>query len=213
MDTDRAKEIVKSLADGIDPDTGITFPPDSPYQRADTVRALYAILEAAESGKKPNHARKPNLYPAVAEFAAAARLAPFRYSSLCGTARNEAAVVKSATPCGLKYWKHKKQRNSLFTKQYTASRISSAGYRFEDIAIDHGRTTGGITSRLVKLGLIEDKHINRSGSQANRPDAGMSRHSPDSAKTNEGNRPPQPTTNSPQPSSQPAIIEPDDCPF
>jgi hypothetical protein len=132
MDTDRAKEIVKSLADGIDPDTGITFPSDSPYQRTDTVRALYAILEAAESGKKPKkpadpdkpraggrwtpeedeklraafHARKPNLYPAV----------------------------------------------------------------FEDIAIDHGRTTGGITSRLVKLGLIEDKHTNRSG-QAKRPEA------------------------------------------
>jgi hypothetical protein len=130
MDTDRAKEIVRSLADGIDPDTGITFPSDSPYQRADTVRALYAILEAANSRagtprrsglpkaggrwtpeedeklRAAFHARKPNLYPAV----------------------------------------------------------------FEDIAIDHGRTTGGITSRLVKLGLIEDKHTNRSG-QAKRPEA------------------------------------------
>ena len=33
----------------------------------------------------------------------------------------------------------------------------------EDIAKDHGRTPGAITSRLVKLGLVEDNPANRTG--------------------------------------------------
>ena len=37
-----------------------------------------------------------------------------------------------------------------------------------DIATAHGRTTGAITARLVKLGLIQDNPLNRSG-QGNRP--------------------------------------------
>ena len=53
MQLERAKEIVQALADGVDPYTAEHFPADGPYQRADTVRALYTILEAADSGKKP----------------------------------------------------------------------------------------------------------------------------------------------------------------
>lgn len=52
MELDRAKEIIQALADGVDPYTGERFPADGPYQRADTVRALYTIL-TGESGKKP----------------------------------------------------------------------------------------------------------------------------------------------------------------
>ena len=37
------------FADGRDPATGEQFPPDSPYQQADTVRALYVALEALSS--------------------------------------------------------------------------------------------------------------------------------------------------------------------
>ena len=33
MEPDRAKDIIRSLADGRDPATGEPFPPDSPYQR------------------------------------------------------------------------------------------------------------------------------------------------------------------------------------
>ena len=60
MELDRAKEIIRALADGVDPYTAEPFPPNSPYQRADTVRALYTILEAAESGKKPKKLVDPN---------------------------------------------------------------------------------------------------------------------------------------------------------
>lgn len=45
MEPDRAIEIVQSLADGVDPYIGERFPSSSPYQQADTVRALHLALE------------------------------------------------------------------------------------------------------------------------------------------------------------------------
>lgn len=62
MDLDRAKEIIQALADGVDPYTGESFSADGPYQRADTVRALYAALEVMEKVKapKPKDPTKPH---------------------------------------------------------------------------------------------------------------------------------------------------------
>ena len=48
METQKAAEIIRALADGRDPATGEPFPPGSPYQQADTVRALFVALEALE---------------------------------------------------------------------------------------------------------------------------------------------------------------------
>ena len=45
MEPDRAIEIVTKLADGVDPFTDEHFPSTSPYQQADTVRALHLALE------------------------------------------------------------------------------------------------------------------------------------------------------------------------
>jgi hypothetical protein len=45
MEPDRAIEIVQSLADGVDPYTDERFPSSSPYQQADTVRALHLAIE------------------------------------------------------------------------------------------------------------------------------------------------------------------------
>ncbi|HKO89303.1 MAG TPA: hypothetical protein VJU83_12405 [Burkholderiales bacterium] len=52
MDQDKALKILKALAEGIDPHTGETFPPGSPYQQADIVRALYAAMAAFDSSPK-----------------------------------------------------------------------------------------------------------------------------------------------------------------
>ncbi len=52
MELDRAREILRSLADGRDPATGEQFPPSSPYQQADTVRALYMALEALDAATR-----------------------------------------------------------------------------------------------------------------------------------------------------------------
>ena len=46
MDANDAIEIVRKLADGVDPFTGERFPPSSPYQNADTVRAVYLALDS-----------------------------------------------------------------------------------------------------------------------------------------------------------------------
>jgi hypothetical protein len=48
MESQKAAEIIRALADGRDPATGEPFPPGSPYQQADTVRALFVALEALE---------------------------------------------------------------------------------------------------------------------------------------------------------------------
>lgn len=40
--------IIRSLANGVNPETGEVFPADSVYQRAQSVRAMYAAAKALE---------------------------------------------------------------------------------------------------------------------------------------------------------------------
>lgn len=61
MKADRAKEIIRSLADGRDPATGEQFPPNSPYQQADTVRALFMAVDALDNAAR--RARRQALRP------------------------------------------------------------------------------------------------------------------------------------------------------
>ncbi len=44
MDETKAAAILSALAQGVNPSTGELFAPDSPYQQADVVRALYVAL-------------------------------------------------------------------------------------------------------------------------------------------------------------------------
>jgi hypothetical protein len=48
MDITKALEIIESLNQGIDPHTGEIYPPDSPYQDPDTIRALFEATHALE---------------------------------------------------------------------------------------------------------------------------------------------------------------------
>jgi hypothetical protein len=52
MDTSKALEIVRALADGTDPYTGEVYPPESPYQNAETVRALFTAIDALERAER-----------------------------------------------------------------------------------------------------------------------------------------------------------------
>jgi hypothetical protein len=52
MEIDAALKIIRSLADGIDPVTGKAFPPDSPYQNPDSIRALMTAAEILERIEK-----------------------------------------------------------------------------------------------------------------------------------------------------------------
>jgi hypothetical protein len=48
MDQVQALAVVRSLANGVDPESGEVFPPESAYQRPQVVRALYEAATALE---------------------------------------------------------------------------------------------------------------------------------------------------------------------
>jgi hypothetical protein len=48
MDCAQALAVVRSLANGVDPESGEVFPPESSYQRPQVVRALYEAATALE---------------------------------------------------------------------------------------------------------------------------------------------------------------------
>lgn len=59
MEITRVKEVLALLADGIDPVTGEIYPPESPYQQPEIIRALFTVLRHLEgAGEKPRE-RKP----------------------------------------------------------------------------------------------------------------------------------------------------------
>lgn len=67
MEIERAIELLTSLADGVDPDTGEIFDDESPYQKPDIIRALYVAISTLEkqkgrdsrSRRLPNNAGRP----------------------------------------------------------------------------------------------------------------------------------------------------------
>jgi len=52
MDTAKSLEIIRTLANGVDPYTGEEYPIDSPYQHPQTIRALFVAVQALERVKK-----------------------------------------------------------------------------------------------------------------------------------------------------------------
>jgi hypothetical protein len=59
MDQERALSILKTLADGMDPTTGEQYPSDSPYQRPDTIRALFWVVRNLETPARPQKQTAP----------------------------------------------------------------------------------------------------------------------------------------------------------
>ncbi len=58
MELEKAISIIKALSDGVDPYTGEQYPPDSPYQMPDTVRALNQAIAALEKQQKTSIRQK-----------------------------------------------------------------------------------------------------------------------------------------------------------
>ena len=58
MEITKALEIIKALSQGVDPHTGEIYPPDSPYQHPDTVRALFEALKVLEHIQERNKRQK-----------------------------------------------------------------------------------------------------------------------------------------------------------
>jgi hypothetical protein len=57
MNASEALGIVRALANGLDPASGEAFAPESAYQRADTVRALFAAAQALEQVERSERRR------------------------------------------------------------------------------------------------------------------------------------------------------------
>ena len=129
MEAKQAAEIIRFLADGRDPATGEAFPPDSPYQQADTIRALFVALEVL---KRQKHVRVKR--PADP---------------------NRPKMGAPWTP------EEEQQLRDGFTAQKT----------IPELAATHGRTPSAITSRLVKMGLIEEDPSDRAGCRIRSPGA------------------------------------------
>ena len=61
MDIERAKELLKSLAEGIDPLTGEVLPKDHVCNQSEMIRALYCVLGELDGAKtKPAKAQPEN---------------------------------------------------------------------------------------------------------------------------------------------------------
>jgi len=54
MDKLKAITIIEALASGTDPLTGEIFPPESPYQHVEVVRALFMATDALKKVKDKN---------------------------------------------------------------------------------------------------------------------------------------------------------------
>ena len=48
MEITKTLQIIKVLGQGVDPHTGEIYPPDSPYQHPDTIRALFEAINGLE---------------------------------------------------------------------------------------------------------------------------------------------------------------------
>ena len=63
MDINRAKEIIATLAEGVDPTTGEVLPDNSVFNKGEIVRAFYAVLNHLDAKKPkknmPANAGKP----------------------------------------------------------------------------------------------------------------------------------------------------------
>lgn len=55
MDVTRAKQLLSTLADGVDPFTGELLPPDHVCNQPDIIRALHQLLDLAQVEKRNNH--------------------------------------------------------------------------------------------------------------------------------------------------------------
>ena len=116
MDRQEVITVLESLANGVDPATGMRIPGDT-FHTVETVRALFAASMFLKAG-------------AVAPSAA----------------RNGRAKSATLTSAGAPW---SAEEDSRLGQEF------DAGMTIAQIALQHGRSSGGITSRLVKLGRVD----------------------------------------------------------
>lgn len=115
MTSAKAKEIIESLAKGIDYETGEVLPSDSILNRGEVVRALYTCLDGLELLLKKEKTRS-------------------KLPINAGKSWSDAEDLELAAEF-------------------------QGGLDAQEIGLRHARSTGSISSRLVRLGLKTDKPV------------------------------------------------------
>ena len=123
MDIIRAKEIIRTLADGVDPTTGEVLPAESVYNAPDVIRALFVVLE---------YVNAPVVEGDVGEV-------PVESAEI------QSLIVQDPLRNAGKPWKDIEDEK---LKDEFASKM-----KISDIAKEHGRSYLAIESRLDHLGL------------------------------------------------------------
>jgi hypothetical protein len=126
MERDKALHILKALADGIDPGTGEPFADGSPYQRADTVRALCTAVYLMQGTTTPTGT--------IDDAAAGAEKAAQRSTS-------------TRTNAGRAWTEEEELR---------LAQAFDSGRSIEELAQEHQRSRLAIEARLAKLGKVPE---------------------------------------------------------
>jgi hypothetical protein len=130
MERDKALHILKTLADGIDPASGEQFADDSPYQRADTVRALYWAVHTLRGVtlQQPIAPEPPTVKPQPGKPAKPRAEGPRGNAGRAWTPEEEAQLGQAF----------------------------DSGRTLDELAQTHQRSRWAIEARLAKLGKIPE---------------------------------------------------------
>jgi hypothetical protein len=135
LDTDRAVEILRHLAGGVDPYSGEVLGPGGPLQHPDTVRALFLAVEVLDTCDPPPIDVAPTEAEVHDRDGAASAASKLR----------RAYQDRNLPPRAYEPWTDEEDR--LVSSEY------HSGVRIGRIARDQERTTTAVRSRLKKLGL------------------------------------------------------------
>lgn len=132
MDKDRAIEILRHLADGVDPFTGEVLGPDGPLQHPDAVRAMFVAIDALNASAASTPDDAPTDTGLARNGSAASKL-------------RRVYVDRDLPPRAYEPWTA--EEDSEVSDAYRS------GVRIGLIADRQERTVTAVRSRLKKLGL------------------------------------------------------------
>ena len=133
MDHDKALKILKLLSDGNDPETGKPFPPDSPYQRPDVIRALFhAVRELKNDPASEVRSSDPG--------------AGSLPTSAAGSRSSSDKPARPLLSNAGKPWST--EEDERLVAEFDAGETIAA------LATDHGRSRIAIEARLAKFGKV-----------------------------------------------------------
>jgi hypothetical protein len=130
MERDKALHILVALADGRDPTSGERFADDSPYQHADTVRALYWAIQGLSRQLPAQSPGKPQTAEPQTENAAR-------------KPRAEGVRANAGRP-----WTAEEETR--------LGQAFDSGRTLDELAQEHQRSRWAIEARLAKLGKIPE---------------------------------------------------------